>query len=124
MIGFDVSERTVLRWMRRAPRSLDPAKMGCSSLSPWQNGGEESSCWPEGGVGAQARRLASPLHSGCLACPLEHLLPDVKINRGRNMSTRFLAPAGQWLRPAFEALRDLFPTKTPSQITRMRQSLP
>jgi putative transposase len=26
MLGFDVSERTVLRWMRRAPRSPEPAK--------------------------------------------------------------------------------------------------
>jgi hypothetical protein len=26
MLGFDVSERTVLRWMRRAPRSPEAAK--------------------------------------------------------------------------------------------------
>ena len=26
MLGFDVSERTVSRWMRRAPRDLEPAK--------------------------------------------------------------------------------------------------
>jgi putative transposase len=26
MLGFDISERTVLRWMRRAPRDLEPAK--------------------------------------------------------------------------------------------------
>jgi len=26
MLGFDVSERTILRWMRRAPRSPEPAK--------------------------------------------------------------------------------------------------
>jgi putative transposase len=26
MLGFDLSERTVLRWMRRAPRSPEPAK--------------------------------------------------------------------------------------------------
>jgi hypothetical protein len=26
MLGFDLSERTVLRWMRRAPRNPEPAK--------------------------------------------------------------------------------------------------
>jgi hypothetical protein len=26
MLGFDISERTVLRWMRKAPRSPEPAK--------------------------------------------------------------------------------------------------
>jgi len=26
MLGFDISERTVLRWMRRAPRDPEPAK--------------------------------------------------------------------------------------------------
>ncbi|MGH9572137.1 MAG: integrase core domain-containing protein, partial [Candidatus Acidiferrales bacterium] len=26
MLGFDVSERTVSRWMRRAPRDPEPAK--------------------------------------------------------------------------------------------------
>src|SRR5437868_2721596 len=26
MLGFDVSERTILRWMRRAPRDPKPAK--------------------------------------------------------------------------------------------------
>jgi putative transposase len=26
MLGFDISERTVLRWMRKAPRNSDPAK--------------------------------------------------------------------------------------------------
>jgi hypothetical protein len=26
MIGFDVSERTISRWMKRAPRDLEPAK--------------------------------------------------------------------------------------------------
>jgi transposase InsO family protein len=30
MLGFDVSERTISRWMRRAPRT--------SFGSPWQNG--------------------------------------------------------------------------------------
>ena len=26
MLGFDISERTVLRWMRKAPRNLEPAR--------------------------------------------------------------------------------------------------
>jgi hypothetical protein len=26
MLGFDISERTALRWMRKAPRSPEPAK--------------------------------------------------------------------------------------------------
>jgi hypothetical protein len=26
MLGFDISERTVLRWMRKAPRNPEPAK--------------------------------------------------------------------------------------------------
>ena len=33
MLGFDLSERTVLRWMRRAPRSPEPAKRWASFLS-------------------------------------------------------------------------------------------
>jgi putative transposase len=33
MLGFDVSERTVLRWMRRAPRSPEPAKRWVAFLS-------------------------------------------------------------------------------------------
>jgi putative transposase len=33
MLGFDVSERTVLRWMRRAPRSPVPAKRWAAFLS-------------------------------------------------------------------------------------------
>jgi len=33
MLGFDVSERTVLRWMRRAPRSAEPAKRWAAFLS-------------------------------------------------------------------------------------------
>jgi len=33
MLGFDVSERTVLRWMRRAPRSPEPAKRWAAFLS-------------------------------------------------------------------------------------------
>src|SRR5665213_1708837 len=33
MLGFDVSERTVLRWMRKAPRSLEPAKRWAAFLS-------------------------------------------------------------------------------------------
>jgi putative transposase len=31
MLGFEVSERTVLRWMRRAPRNPEPAKLWQSS---------------------------------------------------------------------------------------------
>ena len=33
MLGFDVSERTVLRWMRKAPRSPEPAKRWMAFLS-------------------------------------------------------------------------------------------
>ena len=33
MLGFDVSERTVLRWMRKAPRSPEPAKRWAAFLS-------------------------------------------------------------------------------------------
>ena len=33
MLGFDISERTVLRWMRKAPRNPDPAKRWVSFLS-------------------------------------------------------------------------------------------
>jgi len=33
MLGFDVSERTVSRWMRRAPRSPEPAKQWAVFLS-------------------------------------------------------------------------------------------
>jgi transposase InsO family protein len=33
MLGFDVSERTVLRWMRRAPSNPEPAKRGATFLS-------------------------------------------------------------------------------------------
>jgi hypothetical protein len=33
MLGFDVSERTVLRWMRRAPRNPEPAKRWAAFLS-------------------------------------------------------------------------------------------
>jgi putative transposase len=33
MLGFDVSERTVLRWMRKAPRSSEPAKSWAAFLS-------------------------------------------------------------------------------------------
>jgi putative transposase len=33
MLGFDISERTVLRWMRRAPRSPEPAKRWATFLS-------------------------------------------------------------------------------------------
>src|SRR5271167_135411 len=32
MLGFDVSERTVCRWMRRAPRDPEPAKRWLASL--------------------------------------------------------------------------------------------
>jgi hypothetical protein len=36
MFGFDLSERTVLRWMRKTPRNPEPAKMmgGLSEQSP------------------------------------------------------------------------------------------
>jgi putative transposase len=33
MLGFDISERTVLRWMRKAPRSPEPAKRWAALLS-------------------------------------------------------------------------------------------
>ncbi len=33
MLGFELSERTVLRWMRRAPRSPEPAKQWAAFLS-------------------------------------------------------------------------------------------
>jgi putative transposase len=33
MLGFDVSERSVLRWMRKAPRSPEPAKRWAAFLS-------------------------------------------------------------------------------------------
>lgn len=33
MLGFDVSERTVLRWMRKAPRSPEPAKSWAAFLA-------------------------------------------------------------------------------------------
>jgi len=33
MLGFDISERTVLRWMRNAPRRPEPVKRWASFLS-------------------------------------------------------------------------------------------
>jgi hypothetical protein len=33
MLGFDISERTVLRWMRRAPRKPEPAKRWTAFLN-------------------------------------------------------------------------------------------
>jgi putative transposase len=33
MLGFDISERTVLRWMRKAPRDSEPAKRWTTFLS-------------------------------------------------------------------------------------------
>lgn len=33
MLGFDISERTVLRWMRKAPRSPEPAKRWLTFLN-------------------------------------------------------------------------------------------
>jgi len=33
MLGFEISERTVLRWMRRAPRNPEPAKRWATFLS-------------------------------------------------------------------------------------------
>jgi transposase InsO family protein len=33
MLGFDISERTVLRWMRRAPRNPEPAKRWTAFLN-------------------------------------------------------------------------------------------
>jgi putative transposase len=33
MLGFDLSERTVLRWMRKAPRNPEPAKQWAAFLS-------------------------------------------------------------------------------------------
>src|SRR3984893_13773841 len=31
MLGFELSERTISRWMKRAPRDPDRAKLPCSS---------------------------------------------------------------------------------------------
>lgn len=36
MLGFEISERTVLRWMRRAPRNPEPAKRWATFLSNHQ----------------------------------------------------------------------------------------
>ena len=33
MLGFDISERTVLRWMRKAPRNPESAKQWATFLS-------------------------------------------------------------------------------------------
>jgi len=33
MLGFDISERTVLRWMRKAPRNPEPAKRWAAFLN-------------------------------------------------------------------------------------------
>ena len=33
MLGFEISERTVLRWMRKAPRNPEPAKRWAAFLS-------------------------------------------------------------------------------------------
>jgi putative transposase len=33
MLGFDIAERTVLRWMRKAPRNPEPAKRWAAFLS-------------------------------------------------------------------------------------------
>jgi transposase InsO family protein len=33
MLGFDISERSVLRWMRKAPRNPDPAKLWAAFLN-------------------------------------------------------------------------------------------
>jgi hypothetical protein len=33
MLGFDISERTVLRWMRKAPRNPEPAKQWAAFLN-------------------------------------------------------------------------------------------
>lgn len=33
MLGFDISERTVLRWMQKAPRNPEPAKRWAAFLS-------------------------------------------------------------------------------------------
>ncbi len=33
MLGYDISERTVLRWMRKAPRNSEPAKCWAAFLS-------------------------------------------------------------------------------------------
>jgi transposase InsO family protein len=33
MLGFDISERTVLRWMRKAPKDTEPAKRWAAFLS-------------------------------------------------------------------------------------------
>ena len=37
MLGFDISERTISRWMKRMPRSADPAKRWLAFLrSHWE----------------------------------------------------------------------------------------
>jgi hypothetical protein len=36
MLGLDVSERTVLRWMNKAPRSPEPARRWAAFLSNYR----------------------------------------------------------------------------------------
>ena len=33
MLGYEISERTVLRWMRKAPRNAEPARRWAAFLS-------------------------------------------------------------------------------------------
>src|SRR5436853_7536155 len=40
MPGFDISERTISRWMKRAPRGPEPAKRWLSSKSPGSHRGD------------------------------------------------------------------------------------
>src|SRR5438105_5076981 len=40
MLGFDISERTISRWMKRAPRGPEPAKRWLSSKSPGSHRGD------------------------------------------------------------------------------------
>lgn len=38
MLGFEISERTVLRWVRKAPRNPEPAKRWVAFLSNHREG--------------------------------------------------------------------------------------
>jgi hypothetical protein len=71
MLGFDISERTALRWMRKAPRRPDPAKHRAASwLEQTNSGGPESdrSEHPrQGCLDAEAWWSASSIGSGSLS---------------------------------------------------------
>jgi putative transposase len=45
MLGFDLSERTISRWMKRAPRDPDPAKRWLAFLRRIGNEDDEEDVW-------------------------------------------------------------------------------